>query len=141
MGVWASRDDVLGRWVGNDRPTDLDLVDQLVLDAETAIVAVFPSIGDRITDDSLPVERVQLVVARMVTRAIRNPEGVRSRQEGTGPFSGSVTFGGDNPGELWLTDQERDLLSPNGYGRQQAFTISTIAPAPDPNDPPWWVTT
>lgn len=141
MGQWASAENVLDRWVGNDRPTDEAVLDQLVLDAETAIVAEFPSIGDRITDETLPVERVQLVVARMVTRAIRNPEGVRSRQEGTGPFSGSVTFGGDNPGELWLTDQERDLLSANGRRRQQAFTVSTIAPLPDPDDPPWWVTT
>lgn len=136
--MWVTFDDVLDRWVGEDRPTDLGVVGTLVADAETVIAARFPGIADRITDGVLPVDRVKLVVSRMVTRAIRNPEGVRTRQEGTGPFSGSVTFGGDNPGDMWLTNEEADLLGPDGGRRQRAFTVSTIAPT-EP-DPPWWVT-
>lgn len=136
--MWVTFDDVLDRWVGEDRPTDLGVVGTLVADAETVIAARFPGIADRITDGVLPVDRVKLVVSRMVTRAIRNPEGVRTRQEGTGPFSGSVTFGGDNPGDMWLTNEEADLLGPDGGRRQRAFTVSTIAPT-EPG-PPWWVT-
>lgn len=138
MGQWATVDDVLSRWVGEDQPSDLGLVGWIIEDAETVIAAEFPGIAERIGGGDLPVERIRLVVARMVTRALRNPEGVRTRQEGTGPFTGSVTFGGDNPGDLWLTDDEMGLLRPSGRHRQRAFTINTIS-TPEPG-PPWWVT-
>jgi len=68
---------------------------------------------------------IQDVVTAMVQRVFRNPEGVRQRQETTGPFTGSVTYGGDQPGSLWVSDAELGMISPAGTNRG-AFTIDTI---------------
>jgi len=80
--------------------------------------------ADPITEPDL-LDNVKDVVTSMVQRVFRNPEGVRTRQETTGPFSGSVTLGGDQPGELWITDDElsRLVLAGSSPG---AFTIDTI---------------
>lgn len=127
--MWATAADVTWRWIGDDAPSDEDRIEAWICDAETLILAEFPDLQDRIDDESLPLDRVRLVVARMVTRAFRNPTGTRQRQETTGPFSGSVTYAGDSPGDLWLTDEERNLLGGLvGARRQRAFTINTIDP-------------
>lgn len=122
--AWTTSGDVLDRWVGSDRPTDENLVETLIGDAEDAIVFEFPDIQERIAAGVLPVARVQRVVAAMVTRVIRNPRGVRQVQQSTGPFQRGETFAEARPGELVPTDEERALL---GYGaraqRQRAFTI------------------
>jgi hypothetical protein len=131
--MWATVEDVLGRWIGDDAPCDAARIQAWIADAETVILAEFPNIQARIDDETLSLDRVRLVVARMVTRAFRNPTGTRQRQETTGPFTGSVTYSGDNPGDLWLTDEERGLLGLSG-GSQQAFTVSTLnLPMPG-----WW---
>lgn len=129
MPLWATIDDVRNRWIGDDVPCDAAKIEAWINDAETLIVAEYPDLADRIDDLSLPVERVRLVVARMVSRAFRNPTGTRQRQETTGPFSASLTYAGDSPGDLWLTAEERTLLSGiPGAHRPRAFTIG-IAPA------------
>lgn len=135
MAVWATIDDVLGRWIGDDAPCDAASLEAWITDAETLILAEYPDIQDRIDDETLSLDRVRLVVARMVTRVFRNPTGTRQHQETTGPFSGSITYGGDDPGGLWLTAEERALLGVLvGSGGQQAFTISTLnLPLPG-----WW---
>lgn len=122
--AWTTPQDVLDRWVGSDRPTDEDLLETLIGDAEDHIVFEFPDIQDRIDSGVLPVTRVQRVVAAMVARVVRNPRGVRQVQRSTGPFQMGETFAEAKPGEMTLTDEERSLL---GYGprtqRQRAFTI------------------
>ena len=125
MALWATVDDVLGRWIGDDAPCDAALIEAWIADAETLILAEFPTIQDRLEAGTITLDRLRLVVARMVTRAFRNPTGTRQRQETTGPFTGSITYGGDHPGDLWLTAEERALLG-GGSGTQQAFTISTL---------------
>jgi hypothetical protein len=127
---WTTTTDVTARWIGGSIPaTDAQLT-TLLEDAEDLILAEFPDIATRIaraagTDTSegpsVPQSRVQRVAARVVIRHLRNPEGIRSTQDGAGPFQRTKTFGGDEPGALWLTDQDRKDLG--GAPKHGAFQI------------------
>jgi hypothetical protein len=105
--------------------------------AERLLRAKVPSLQARVDADPVTepdlLGNVKDVVTAMVQRVFRNPEGIRQRQETTGPFTGSVTFGGDQPGSLWVTDAELSMISPSGSNRG-AFTIDTI-PVTSPFSP------
>jgi len=119
---------VVDAWIGDDAPTDLAKVDLWIGRAERLLRSKLPGLTARIgADPAEPdlLDNVKDVVTSMVQRVFRNPEGVRTRQETTGPFSGSVTLGGDQPGELWVTDDELARVSPTGTSRG-AFTIDMI---------------
>lgn len=135
--AWTTSADVLGAWIGDDAPADADLVDTWVGKAERLLRAKVPGLEARVDAgadaDSDLLDTIQDVVSAMVQRVFRNPEGVRQRQETTGPFSGSVTYGGDQPGSLWITDAELSMLSGAGTNRG-AFTIDTI-PVTSPYSP------
>ena len=147
MANWTSAAEVVAAWIGDDAPTDSAKVDYWVGRAERMLRVRVPSLDLRMVAD--PVTELDLsdnvkdVVISMVQRVFRNPEGVRTRQETTGPFSGSVTLGGDQPGSLWITDDELALVSLAGTNRG-AFTIDTI-PVASPYSPfyvapvdSWW---
>jgi len=144
--AWTSAADVVAVWIGDDAPTDLALVDRWVGRAERLLRAKVPGLALRVEADPVTepdlLDNVKDIVSSMVQRVFRNPEGVRTRQETTGPFSGSVTLGGDQPGELWITDDELGRISLTG-SRGGAFTIDTI-PASSPYSPyfvpadTWW---
>lgn len=131
MSKWVTVMDVEARWVRTDEQKKVDTatIRAWIDDAEVVVENEFPDIQDRIDDGDLPVERVRLVVCSMVLRVLRNPQNHRS--QATGPFS--VTFAGDTPGGLWMTDEERDLLRSSPTGG--AFTIEPARPAPQP--PTW----
>ena len=132
--AWTAASEVVAAWIGDDAPTDLALVDRWVGRAERLVRSKVPGIQPRITAAEIDLlDNVKDVVTSMVQRVFRNPEGVRTRQESTGPFSGSITLGGDQPGELWLTDDEMSRLAPASASRG-AFTIDTI-PASSPYSP------
>jgi len=119
---------VVDAWIGDDAPTDLAKVDLWVGRAERLLRSKLPGLSARISADPVEpdlLDNVKDVVTSMVQRVFRNPEGVRTRQETTGPFSGSVTLGGDQPGELWVTDDELARVSPTGTS-SGAFTIDMI---------------
>lgn len=122
--AWATAQDVRDRWLG---PGSIPVSDQqltiLIADAEDTVLRAFPDIQQRVDDGDLPLDRVVKVVCRMVIRHIRNPEGIRSTQQGAGPFQVSRTYGGDEPGVLYLSDQDMAELAPGRRGR--AFTIDT----------------
>lgn len=127
--AWTTANDVIAAWIGDDAPTDSGLVDVWIGKAERLLRSKIPDLQERI-DAGSSVEpdllgNAQDVVVSMVQRVFRNPEGVRQRQEGTGPFSGSVTYGGDQPGALWVTDAEMSLLAVAGLSTG-AFTIDMI---------------
>lgn len=124
MSVWATPADVTARWVGSGAPTDDDLVQALLNDAEAVVLAKYPAIQDRIDDNRLPLAVVTMVVCRMVIRVLRNPENLSSWQQTTGPFSQSRSFG-SNRQDIWLSDEETDLLAPNTTGK--AFEVD-LAP-------------
>ena len=121
--MWATPDDVIDSWIGDDAPDDPLLVEKWIARAERMIRREFPSIPARIVADAEPdlADTVNDVVVAVVTRVFRNPSGHRSisGQETTGQFSGSntITFGGDNPGALELLDSERAALALPGEKR------------------------
>jgi hypothetical protein len=118
---WATPQDIIDRWVGNDVPTDTDLMEALIADAEAVILSEFPKIQERIDDDELPLAVVTLVVSRMVSRLLRNPENLTYWQQQTGPFGQARNYGG-NSSDIWLSDQELTLLAPKKRGK--AFEVN-----------------
>jgi hypothetical protein len=134
MPTWTSFTDVTSRWIGNDVPTDETLVETLLGDAEQIVLATYPGIQARIDADTLPVERVVMVVVAMVTRLLRNPEFVRTVQETVGAFSQSRTFLGNDSG-LFLTDSEVAILRPDTRGK--AFEVDLGYDAGSPADLVW----
>jgi hypothetical protein len=118
---WATPQDILDRWVGGDKPTDTDLIQALINDAEAVILAEFPAIQTRIDDDELPLATVVLVVSRMVSRLLRNPENLSYWQQTTGPFGQARNFGTGNS-DIWLSDNELTLLAPKKRGK--AFEVN-----------------
>ena len=121
--MWATSDDVIDSWIGDDAPDDPLLVEKWIARAERMIRREFPAIGARIVSGLEPdlADTVNDVVVAVVTRVFRNPSGHRSvtGQETTGQFSGSntITYGGDNPGALELLDSERAALALPGEKR------------------------
>jgi len=131
--AWTSPQDVKDRWLLGEVPVPDSQLAVLIGDAEDTVGSEFSDIQSRIDALTLPLVRVQKVVARMVIRHIRNPEGIRQISEGTGPFTGSRTYGGDEPGAMYLTDEDRAELAGTKTG-QRAFTIDTV-PSTSPFSP------
>lgn len=121
--MWTSYADVTDRWVGGSVPADEAQITTLIADAEDTILREYPDIQARIDDTTTPVERVIKVVARVVIRHLRNPTGQRSTTQGAGPFQQSITFGGDEPGALYLTDADRYELSGPTSHKGKAFSV------------------
>lgn len=127
--AWTTAAEVVAAWIGGDAPTDTAKVAVWIDKAERLLRGKVPTLAARraatpVTEPDLSGNIADVVTA-MVQRVFRNPEGVRQRQEGSGPFTGSVTYGGDQPGALWVTDAELALISPVGSNRG-AFTVDTI---------------
>lgn len=120
--TWATFNDVKDRWVGQSEPTDQDQVAALIQDAEAVILAEFPKIQERIDANTLPLSVVTMVVVRMVSRVLRNPENLTYWQQQTGPFGQGRNF---KESDIWLTTEERNLLAPKKRGK--AFEID-LAP-------------
>ena len=135
--AWTTASEVTAAWIGGDAPSDTALVGVWVDKAERLLRAKVSGLDARVAADP-EVEpdllgNVKDVVTAMVQRVFRNPEGIRTRQESTGPFGGSVTYGGDQPGSLWVTDAELSMISAAGTNRG-AFTVDTI-PVTSPFSP------
>lgn len=122
--TWATFEDVRDRWVGSNLPTDADLVTALINDAEAVVLAEYPKIQDRIDAATLPVNLVKMVVVRMVSRVLRNPENLTYWQQQTGPFGQARNFGSGGS-DIWLTTEEIAMLAPKKAGK--AFEID-LAP-------------
>lgn len=129
MSTWANPADITSRWVGPGVPTDDDLIQALIDDAEAVVLAEYPLIQDRIDDGKLALATVVLVISRMVTRLLRNPEAVSYWQQTTGPFGQARNFG-DNT-DIWLSDNERSLLAPNRTDKAFAVNQGPDAISPD----------
>ena len=127
--TWTAASDVVADWIGDDAPTDLTKVANWIGKAERLLRSEVPSLVARLAADPVTepdlLGNVKDVVTEMVQEVFRNPERIRQRQDATGPFTGSVTFGGDTPGELRVTSKQIKLLSPasNSTG---SFTIDMI---------------
>jgi hypothetical protein len=139
--VWTNYADVTDRWVGGSVPADEATITTLISDAEDTILREFPDIEDRIDAGTLPVSRVVKVAARMVIRHLRNPTGQRSTSQGAGPFQQSITYGGDEPGAMYLTDADRyELAGPSSQSGKAAsldMTPSSYSYVVDPDEFLW----
>jgi hypothetical protein len=132
--AWTTAAEVIGAWIGDDAPSDASKVDVWIGKAEREVRRRVPGLQARIDAKEMDLlENVRDVVTAMVHRVFRNPEGVRTVSTGTGPFSGSTTYGGDQPGGLYLSDDELAKLSPAGVNRG-AFTVDAI-PVTSPFSP------
>ena len=129
MANWTTADEVVASWIGDDAPADLQKIEAWIGKAERLLRSKLPDLYGRVQADPVTepdlLSNVRDVVVTMVQRVFRNPEGLRTRQESTGPFGGSVTYGGDQPGALWATDAELAMLTVAGSSRG-AFTIDML---------------
>lgn len=139
--TYAAYSDVINRWTDSvELPASQPQVETLLADAEAILLREFPNLVADVTDETITESLVVMVEVAMVTRRLRNPAGVRSIQEGAGPFQQTITHGGDDPGSLYLTDEERRLLSTNTY-KNKAFSIDTTPStwrSADDFDRVWW---
>lgn len=134
--TWTNASDVTNAWIGEGAPTDTQKIENWIGKAEREIKYRVPDIQARIDAEAAAspsstdlLETAKDVVVAMVTRAFRNPEGIRQTNITTGPYTASKTYGGDQPGALQLTDSE--LAKLQGTRSGTAFTVSMI-PASSP---------
>ncbi|OJU39687.1 MAG: hypothetical protein BGN97_00255 [Microbacterium sp. 69-10] len=138
MASWTGPTDVTGAWIGEGAPTDTGKVQKWIDKAEREIRFRVPDIQTRIDAEAAEspartdlLELAKDVTVAMVMRVFRNPEGIRQANTTTGPFTDSVTYGGDVPGGLGLTDDELAKLQ---GARGGAFSIDLI-----PSTSPFYV--
>lgn len=124
--AWTIFSDVTDRWVGGNEPTDEPLVNSLIDDAEAVILSEYPGIQARIDSGALSLNVVVMVVCRMVTRMLRNPENLTYFQQTTGPFGNAKNFGAGTS-DIWLSDDERNMIGPKKGGK--AFSIDLASDA------------
>jgi hypothetical protein len=122
---WTTPEDIRNRWPG--APLNDALLQTWIDDAETIIRAEFPWVSDWIDNDTNALGVVQLVVSRMVIRALSTPAGVNREQVGDTAISYFEQAG------LYLSDADRALLE--GYGPQTAFTVDTMPAGEFDNEP------
>lgn len=139
MPTWTTPEDVTGRWI-LDQPIPADEVqlNKLLDDIEDTALSEFPDIQARVDAETLPLNRVKKVLARAVIRYLTNPKGYRQAMDVTGPFTEQVMYGGNAPGALGLTDEDRAELGEAQSGR--AFTIDTTPPPIYGTGPEGWLT-
>lgn len=127
--MFATVEDVKSRWLtgsaaGPIPATDAQLA-QLIADAEDIIETEYPQIEQDVLAGRVRKASVVRVVARMIIYRLQTAGYVRTATENQGPFSGSTTFAGDNPGELYLTEDDKRTLG-GRRAKGKAFTVSTI---------------
>lgn len=140
--AWTQPSDVRDRWIGElPQGVEDQYVATAIEDVEDQLIVMAPELVDQF-GGPIPLARVKRVVANVIVRHLRNPEGVRVRSEATGPATASVTFSGDDPGALMVTADDIEFLR-GRRGGDKAYGISMIPPGADkpwrlPPDP--WTT-
>lgn len=133
---WAMPDDVTSADIGGvtNGLTD-DRIQYWLGRAKRAILAAVPDLEVRMSAGRVAAEAPADVQVDLVLSKVGNPGGIRTIQESNGPTSGSVTYGGDKPGQMVLDkDQLQRLLgAPRPKGR--AGGISMI---PADAGRSWW---
>lgn len=142
---WVDPSEIIESWVGSNAPTDTSKLQLWIDRAERLVRHRVPDLQARIDAEAELeppstdlLDATKDVVIAMVTEVFKNPEGKRSIQQTTGPFSENVTFGGDNPGKLVFLPEYANQLS--GFVPGEAFTVDLIGGHVEPARPlGWWV--
>lgn len=138
---WLTSTELLSDWIGADQPGDSEeTIQRWIGRAERLLRREFPDLPARLESGSESdlADTIKDVLSAMVTRVLRNPQGIRQQQQSAGAYSSSITFGGDIPGALFLTDSEKDALRPPGTaGNGKAFNIQVSSPVGRSGHLPW----
>lgn len=126
--VWAQPEAVRDAWLLDADLPDDNTLTALLGRAQRHLEGLDRSLAGRVAVDSALAAAAADVLVDMVIRLLRNPEGTRTVSETTGPISTNVTYGGDEPGSLYVTDEERELLRIRSHRRQRAFSVSMRPP-------------
>lgn len=102
-------------------------------DVEALIKVRIPDLAQRVLDGLLDSEVVKLVEAQVVVRKVKNPDG--KQNERIDDYSYGLTADAAR-GDLFLTDDEWDLLTPSATP-SGAFTIRPFG-APDVGHSRWF---
>lgn len=119
---WTTPQDIRERWIGDDAPTNDQLLRALIQDAEAIILSTYPNIQGRVDAAKLSSAVITFVTSRMVIRVLRNPDNATYSSTTTGPFTSAKNVGNV---DLWMTEDEEEMLSPIIPGK--AFSID-LAP-------------
>ena len=125
--AWTTPEHVRAGWLldPGDLPGD-DALTTLIGRAERILKRLDRTLGNRVPGEPKPEDTAQNAIAAMGLRVFTNPEGIRSYSETTGPLTTSVTHSGDDPGGIYVTDTEKDVLGiRRGRRRQQVFSAPT----------------
>lgn len=135
MADLATAGDVEARW-RSLTAEEYRVANILIGDASGIVRVRVPSVDARIADGSLDPDVVRGVVARMVLRVMRNPDG--KVQESIDDYAYRRADAVAD-GALYLSDEERSVISP-ARGTGGAFTIRPYgAPGYSTNLPlNWW---
>lgn len=120
---WATVDAVHLDWIDGAPPmSDAVIAYQLYM-AEDKILSEFPDIQKRIDRGEVRLRTVRRVAVNVAMRRLTNPNFQRSISRTDGPFQSTVTTGGDHPGTIYLSDEDRSDLRGRGASRR-AFSIT-----------------
>lgn len=111
MGVYADVRAVELEWNRQVSGDALAHVNWLIDKAESVLVTI-PGLSARITAGTVTAANLRYVVAAMVVRVLRNPEGKRS--ETAGDYSYELASGSSGESSWSLTAAERRLLGVGG---------------------------
>lgn len=125
--TWATKEDAKAADLdGTLTGFDDAKIDYWLGRAKRAILNAVPDIEARVAAKRVDSDTPGDVQIDLVLGKFSNPGGIRTVQESNGPTSGSVTYGGENPGTLELSKQQlRDLLGA-GRPKGRAGGISMI---------------
>lgn len=124
--AWANPQDVADADIGGvTAALSVEQVSYWLGRAERAILAAVPDLESRILAGRVSPEAPADVQIDLVLGKVGNPGGIRTIQESNGPTSGSVTYGGDTPGEMALTAAQIKALGGPSAVRRAARTVNT----------------
>lgn len=126
MIVWATPGDVTAADIGGvTSALSAEQVSYWLERARRAILAAVPEVEARVASGRVPKDAPGDVQVDLVLSKVGNPAGIRTIQETNGPSSGSVTYGGDNPGAMVLTADQVKALGGVAPSRRVAGTVNT----------------
>lgn len=126
MEPWASPQDIRDAAYDLDIPADADgPLARLITKAGQRVRSAFPTVEGRVASGALDVDVVKGVVEDMVIRVLRNPDARTS--EGVDDYRSSIDRSLAS-GRLYLSDEERALLTPVGPRRGGIRSIRLSTP-------------